>query len=152
VGSFDVVIQYLKDEGIKHQILDDHALKVGWTAAPSDYWQYVIVSRTDIESFHGEKVQFAFVPEMRVPNEQLWNALDFLNRINWATAVGNWELDFADGQLRWRAGMQMESPVTRAQVDYLTTVGAFAVEKAMPALASIMFGGKSAEAAYAAME
>jgi len=94
------------------------------------------------------KKQFIFysiVPEKALP-EHLAAVSEFINRVNYALAIGNFELDFSDGEMRFKTSLEVEGDFLRpallhnlvyaniAQMDhYLTGIMQVALQGADPA-------------------
>ena len=97
-------------------------------------------------------VCFAVLP-IRVPEDRRLEVAEVIARINYRLRLGNFDIDFADGEVRYRAGCDVEGgKLTQHMV--LTVFGnvCASVDRYGPAVLQVLFGGVSpAEAADAVL-
>lgn len=90
----------------------------------------------------------------RAPEQKLPAAAEFISRANFGLLVGNFELDWADGEIRFKVSMDVEggelSPsMIRNMINYCVVT----VNRYYPALMGVLFGNlEPADGAAAAEE
>jgi len=89
----------------------------------------------------------------RVPEANRHLVAELIARINQSYVVGSFDLDFADGELRYRAGHALidEDP-THALVDRLVAYTVNAWNRCHLALMSVAYGDVTPEVAFARMQ
>lgn len=133
-------------------------------------WRYAVVEEAPLVAFNvaGERATYpcwgaanddtdqctAFVVfPHRVPENKRTVAAELLTRINYGLAIGNLEMDFADGELRFRASIDVEGGrLSTRMVLTMFTGGLWAFDRYHDALMKVMYAGASAEEAYDEVE
>lgn len=133
-------------------------------------WRYAVVEDAPLVAFNvtGDRATYpcwgaandeteqctAFVVfPHRVPEEKRVAAAELLTRINYGLAIGNLEMDFADGELRFRASIDVEGGrLSTRMVLTMFTGGLWAFDRYHDALMKVMYAGASAEEAYDEVE
>ncbi len=138
-------IDALEMRDVRYTEVDDETLRVGWSAAPVDFRQYV-----NIEELHDGVVRIAvhLVPALAVPPSKRDATVLFMNRVNWDIALGNWELDESDGQVMLRLSFITDRVISAAVADYYLGISQTHCGRMMPYLMRIVNDGFSAEEAY----
>lgn len=133
-------------------------------------WRYAVVEEAPLVAFNvaGERATYpcwgaanddteqctAFVVfPHRVPEHKRPVAAELLTRINYGLAIGNLEMDFADGELRFRASIDVEGGrLSTRMVLTMFTGGLWAFDRYHDALMKVMYAGATAEEAYDEVE
>ena len=91
---------------------------------------------------------------MQVPNHRLQEAAEFLHRANYGMFIGNFELDFRDGEVRYKVSVDFEEK--RPQPDYINEkmidIALIMADRYTPGLGSVIFANKSAKDAIEDVE
>jgi hypothetical protein len=86
-------------------------------------------------------ILFYSICPLVVPPEKRGEMASFLARANYGLAVGNFELDFADGEIRYKTSLNIEDGrVSPALVRRLAKVNAVAMERYLPSIAAVITG------------
>jgi hypothetical protein len=90
---------------------------------------------------------------VRVPAERRSEVAVLLNRLNYERMlIGSFEMDVSDGEVRWRAGMDVEGAVTAGTIIRNTLGAAFTfVDTHFAALVAVAFAGKTADEVMAGL-
>ena len=90
----------------------------------------------------------------RVPESRLAEAAEFISRANFGLLVGNFEMDWADGEIRFKVSVDVEGgELTPTMVRNMTNYCVVTVNRYYPSLMGVLFGNLDpAEAATAAEE
>jgi hypothetical protein len=78
---------------------------------------------------------------LTVPPEKRAEMASFLTRANYGLALGNFELDFEDGEIRYKTSLTVESgDVSPTLVRRLAQVNGLAMERYLPSIAAVVTG------------
>ena len=104
--------------------------------------------RVDLEQF----VFYAVAP-VKVPENQRIAVAEFLTRANYGMRIGNFELDFSDGEVRYKSALDFEGETLSDNLLKNSIYPAVQVaDRYMPGLMAVAFGGKQPSEAIAAIE
>jgi hypothetical protein len=86
---------------------------------------------------------------VKIAKNQRAAVAEFLMRVNYNLVIGNFEIDFRDGEVRFRAAVDVEgSALSKEMVKTLVFVSASTADRFFPGIMSVCFGGKLPEDAY----
>ena len=78
---------------------------------------------------------------------------EYITRANYGLRIGNFELDFDDGEVRYKSSLDFESvELTPGLIRNTIYPAVQTMDRYLPGVLSVVFGGKSAEEAIAAIE
>lgn len=144
----DRVAQFLDEDDWKYQRFDDAALIRTAFQGDNGNWNIVVQSKEDFE-----QVFIYSVWSNNVPADKRMAVSEYLTRANYGMPIGCFEMDFQDGELRYRTSLDVEggelSPVMIKNLLYLN---AYTFDKYLPGVNAVVFGGVSAEDAVAEVE
>ena len=90
------------------------------------------------------KFIFFSVYGANVPPEKRPQLLELINYLNVNFFVGNFEMDYQDGEIRYRTGVYLEFIIpNKNMIDQLIMTNIITMDKYLPALTGVMFGGLS---------
>lgn len=77
----------------------------------------------------------------------------FITRVNYTLNLGNFEMDYSDGELRYKTAVQcFDSIPTQKEIEWLVDIPALMIEKYGDGLAKIILMGVDAAEAFAPYE
>lgn len=139
---------------------------LGWLEA-NDWPLNVLADGRVISVFHGEAVEWnvVIVPmeqlgqllvfsvsPLRCPEENLATAAELLHRINYGLHIGNFELDYRDGEVRCRTSLDRSGATLEASmVASLVNTNVMLMNRYLPGL-GLVFQGGSVDDALALFE
>jgi hypothetical protein len=86
-------------------------------------------------------VAFYSVCPLTVPENRRREVADFLTRANYGLAVGNFELDFDDGEIRYKTVLEVEGrDISPALVKRLVQANGLAMETYLPGIGAVVAG------------
>jgi hypothetical protein len=89
----------------------------------------------------------------RAPEERRPAAAELITRINYGLRLGNFEMDFADGEIRYRAGIDVAGgELTAEMVDAVIGATVGTVDRYFPAIMSFLWSDMAPEDAVAMIE
>ena len=92
---------------------------------------------------HEDKDIFLFysILEYNVPENRRAAAAEYLTRANYGLRLGNFEMDFSDGEVRYKTSIDVEGgTLTVAMVRNMILANVFTVEKYLARLNEVVFG------------
>jgi hypothetical protein len=101
--AFDFLGTFLEKDGwYPTRVEGEYLYKVGFSGDNGDMRCYAQV-RVDQERF----VFYAIAP-MKAPEEKRMAMAEFLTRANYGLIIGNFEMDFSDGEVRYKSSLDFE--------------------------------------------
>lgn len=99
--------------------------------------------------------QFVFysVCPINVPAEKYTAVAEFITRANYGLAIGNFEMDFGDGEVRYKTSIDVEGDrLTPALVKRLVYANVVMMDEYLPGLMTVVYGEASPQEAIAQIE
>jgi hypothetical protein len=128
-----------KKEWLFSQVKDNATFLFG-IAGNNGNFQCIAATDEDKHTFG-----FLSVCGANTPVEKRGQMLELINRLNFSLFLGNFEMDFEDGEVRYRTGFFFESIEANEYVlDQLVMTNIAMMDKYLPALMGVMFGGLTA--------
>jgi hypothetical protein len=88
-----------------------------------------------------QQLVFYSVHPRSAPPEQLAEIAEFLHRVNYGTIIGNFELDYGDGEIRFKTSLDVEGEaLTDVQLEKLTTYNVGAMGRHVPLIGAVIDG------------
>jgi hypothetical protein len=101
--AFELLSSYLdEDEWFPRRIDGKYAYSMSYSGKNGDLRCYAIV-RVDLEEF-----LFYAVAPVKVPEEVRPAVAEYLTRANYGLRIGNFELDYSDGEVRYKSSLDFE--------------------------------------------
>lgn len=100
---FDQAMAFFNEEGWPVHVLDED--RVIQTQFRGDNGQWVCYTQVNQEK---NQLVFYSVCSNNTPEEKRVNMAEFLTRANFGIIIGNFELNFADGQVRYKTSLDVE--------------------------------------------
>jgi len=131
----DVVVQFFTDDDWNYRQLEGRSiLKLGFRGE-NGTWRCYAQAKEEHEQFI-----FYSVMESNVPEENRPAMADFLTRANYGMIVGNFEMDFSDGELRFKTSVDVEGgQLTSQMVKTLVYVNVMMMDRYLPGIMSIIY-------------
>jgi hypothetical protein len=137
-----VVCAMLDSFGYNYLELDDATIHLA-VGNPRGTYQ-IYFTATDATDFVRIICQFG----SRIPVDRRSSVAEALNRINWKTGIGSFEMDMSDGELRYRIGMDVEAGLfSEKMADNMLGFSLHMMEKYHEPLMRIAFGDADPETA-----
>ena len=102
-----------------------------------------------------EKAQFVFysICPVSVPESKRLAIAEFITRANYSTIIGNFELDFVSGEIRYKTSIDVEgSTLTFPQIKQLVYTNLMMMDEYLPGIISVIDGDVEARDAIAQIE
>lgn len=146
--AFETLGQFLTDDEWYPQQLEDKTIyRVGFSGKNGQLTCFAQI-RAELEQF----LFYAIAP-VKVPEELRPTAAEFITRANYGLRIGNFEMDFNDGEVRYKSSLDFEDETLTPQLIKLAIYPAVqTLDRYLPGLMAVAYGGKSAAEAVAAIE
>lgn len=148
LAAFATVGQFLEEDGWHPQRLDDsYVYRVFFAGRNGEVACFAQV-RVELKQF----LFYAVLP-VRVP-EHLRGALaEFLTRANYGLRIGNFEMDYADGEVRFKSSLDFDGePLTANLIRNAIYPAVQTLDRYLPGALAVIYGGKEPAAAVAEIE
>jgi hypothetical protein len=137
LNAFDLLSNYLDDdEWFPRRIEGKYAYSMSYSGKNGDLRCYAIV-RVDLEEF-----LFYAVAPVKVPEEVRMAVAEYLTRANYGLRIGNFELDYSDGEVRYKSSLDFEGQtLTSDLIRNAIYPAVHTMDRYLPGLLRVSFGG-----------
>ena len=144
--AFATLIRYLTDESWTFSRPADHILMTHVTGKNGTY--RILMDMRE-EKDPDEKIFLMYVTApVKAPTEKRLVVAEYLTRANWVAVVGNFEMDFSDGEIRYKGVLEYaDGTVTPLMLEQLIHKCAGTMDQYFPGLMRIIYGELDAVAA-----
>lgn len=135
--GFETLGQFLEEDEWKPRKLDDkHAYSMLYSGENGDYRCYAVV-RVELEEF-----LFYTVAPVRIPNDVRPAVAEYITRANYGLRIGNFELDYSDGEVRFKSSINFEGePLNYGMLRNALYPAVHSLDRYLPGLMRVSFGG-----------
>lgn len=135
--AFDLLTSFLdEDEWFPRRIEGKFAYSMSYSGKNGDLRCYAIV-RVDLEEF-----LFYAVAPVKVPEEVRLSVSEYLTRANYGLRIGNFELDYSDGEVRYKSSLDFEGQnLTPQLIRNAIYPAVHTMDRYLPGLLRVSFGG-----------
>ena len=144
----DVAISFFKEDGWSFtQIEDQPILRVGFQGE-NGQWTCFAQARE-------ERAQLLFysVCPVKALEDRRMAVAEFLTRANYGLFMGNFEMDMADGEVRYKTGIDVEGDrLSPALVKPLVYANVMMMDRYLPGIMSVMYANLAPAEAVARVE
>lgn len=146
--AFELLSSYLdEDEWFPRRIEGKYAYSMSYTGKNGDLRCYAIV-RVDLEEF-----LFYAVAPIKVPEDVRSSVAEYLTRANYGLRIGNFELDYADGEVRYKSSLDFEGQtLTSDLIRNAIYPAVHTMDRYLAGLLRVSFGGATPHEAIEEVE
>jgi hypothetical protein len=120
---------------------------MSYTGKNGDLRCYAIV-RVDLEEF-----LFYAVAPIKVPEDDRAAVAEYLTRANYGLRIGNFELDYSDGEVRYKSSLDFEGQqLTSDLIRNAIYPAVHTMDRYLPGLLRVTFGGATPHEAIEEVE
>ena len=126
----DAVGRFLDQDDWPHNLIDGRAVyKTGFEGKNGQFTCYA-QERTEQDQFVFYSVFPVRAPENRIPD-----VAEFVNRANYGMIIGNFELDYNDGEIRYKTSVDVEEvDIVEPLIRHLIYANVLTMDKYFPCL------------------
>jgi hypothetical protein len=144
----EAVERFLKADDWPYNLLEGRSIyKTGFEGKNGQFTCYA--------QERDEQQQFVFysVFPVRAPENQLADVAEFINRANFGMIIGNFELDYSDGEIRYKTSVDIEDvDLSDPLLRHMIYANVLTMDKYFPGLMRVLYGGISPVAAIEEVE
>lgn len=146
--GFESVGRFLEEDGWHPQQIGDNFVYRVYFAGQNGELACFAQVRVDLEQF-----LFYVVMPVRAPEERRLEMAEFITRANYGLRIGNFEMDFEDGEVRYKASIDFEGEaLTDNLIRGVIYPAVQTMDRYLPGLLTVTYGGKTPEEAVADIE
>jgi hypothetical protein len=146
--AFEAVGKFMEEDGWHPQVLDDNYVYRAFFVGNNGEVTCFAQVRVDLEQFI-----FYVVMPVRAPAHMRLAVAEYITRANYGLRIGNFEMDFDDGEVRYKSSIDFEgSELTPSLIRNTIYPAVQTMDRYLPGVLAVIFGGKSAEEAIASIE
>jgi len=145
---FEAVINFFKENNwLFFQMEQEPALQMSFQGENGQWMCFVKVREEQ------EQLIFYSISPVKVPENKRLVMAEFLSRANFGLSIGNFELNFADGQIRYKTSIAAKgNGVNSALIGQLIFANLLTMDEYLPGIMSIIYTELSAVEAIAQIE
>ncbi len=143
--SIETITRFLDAQGWIYHVVDDSSLR-GVLVSDMGRWTWFI--GVDVAA---GIVQFQNSVPINVPAQRRPSAAEYLMRANWRICLASFQMDWGDGEVRCHTSLILDkrrAPST-GQLEHLLFSNWHAMDRYLPGLMAVIFGGATVEQALA---
>ncbi len=148
VNAFDTLGTFLRDDEWYPQELEGKPIyRVGFSGHNGQMTCYAQV-REDLEQF-----LFYVLSPVKAPEESRPAVAEFITRANYGLRIGNFELDYSDGEVRYKSSLDYEGVVLSYELIRNAIYPAVrTMDRYLPGLIKVIYGDPSPAEAISEIE
>lgn len=147
-STYDTVLQFFQEDDWRFQQLEGQPVfRLGFRGDNGSFDCFAKVV--------DERPRFLFysVMESNVPPEKRPAAAEFITRANYGLALGNFEMDFSDGEVRYKTSVDVDGgQLTVEMVKTMVYTNLLMMDRYFPGLKACIWGDVTPEEAIAQIE
>ena len=144
----DAVMQFLEKDNWPYTPLDDRP--VVRTGFEGDNGQ---VSCYAQEREQEQQFVFYSIFPVHVPENKLATVAEFINRANYGMIIGNCEMDYSDGEIRYKTSVDVEGvEMSEALLRHMVYANVLTMDRYFPGLMRVLYASVTAEDAINEIE
>jgi hypothetical protein len=145
---YTAVVDYLTEDGWNFRVAEeDVAVQMGFRGRNSS-WQCLCI----VDEEKGFVRFYSILPAV-VEEEQRPTIAEFIIRANYGLPIGNFEMDYADGEVRYKTSIDIEGgELTPKMVENLLMSNLTTMDRYLPGLMRVIYGDKEPAEAVAEID
>ena len=144
----DAVKQFLDEDDWPYSLMENNPVyKTGFEGKNGQFTCYA--------QERAEQQQFVFysIFPVRVTEDKLAQVSEFITRANYGMIIGNFELDYTDGEIRYKTSVDVEDvDLVEPLVRHLMYANVLTMDRYFPGLMRVLYGGISPAEAVGEVE
>ena len=145
---FELVVHYFSSDGWPVELVDSEEALT--TAFRGESGQWTCYARVYAAT---EQFIFYSLCPVTVPPSHRQAAAEYLTRANYGMVLGNFELDFSDGEVRYKTSVDVEGDqLSLALIQRVVVPNVMMMDRYLPGLLSVVYGEVSPAQAIAQIE
>jgi len=138
-SNFDKVVEFFHQENWRFFKADERPTIYTSCNCQNGSWQcFANVSE--------DETLFSFVSRLSVsvPADKRSAVAEYLTRANYGLNLGNFEMDFEDGEIRYKTNIDVQDgELTIQMIKRMVYINIFTVDRYLPGILSVIYGGSN---------
>ena len=144
----DAVTEFLQQDGWPYEPIDDGS--VVRVLFQGDNAQFTCFGQTREDA---EQFVFYSICPVSVPEHKRQEVAEFITRANYDMVLGNYEMDYGDGELRFKTSIDVEgTQLTPGLIKPLLYANVLMMDQYLPGVMAVIYADKSPADAIAQVE
>jgi hypothetical protein len=145
---YDAVIRFFTEDKWNFQELEGkNALRTNFKG-DNGLWSCFMRTREDTQ-----RVSFYASMGVNVPPDKRNLMAEFITRVNYGMLIGCFEMDYTDGEVRYRTSIDVEGgELTQTMIKNLVYANILTADRYLPGVMSVAFGNSTPEEAVKKIE
>ena len=146
--AFAVLGEFLRDDGWHPQQLDNRTIFRAYFAGEHGDVRCYAQIRVDLEQF-----LFYVIAPVKAPEPMIPAVVEYITRANYGLRIGGFELDYTDGEVRYRSSLDFEhETLTPGLIRNAIYPAVHTMDFYLPGLLAVMYGNKTPKEAITEIE
>lgn len=147
-SDLDKIIRHMEEKELEFAVKRDRSLI--FTTMTGNNGSYRVIC--DLKEEDKILIVYVFSPVKVPPNKRL-DIAEYITRANYGVMIGNFEMDFTDGELRYKGGIDYSGgELVDGMIEQLIGKSAYTMNRYFPGIMRIIYGDVSAKDAMAEIE
>jgi hypothetical protein len=140
-GIFSRLIDFMEEEDWNYEILEgETVLRFNFKGRAGRLFCYA-----DVEEEKDWLIFYSYLP-VNVPADKMVTVAEFIARANRGMRIGNFELDFEDGEVRYKTSIDIEGgELTGKMIHNLLQANLCTMDRYFPGIMELIYGDKTAK-------
>jgi hypothetical protein len=145
---FETLIKFFQEDEWKiSQLENKKILQMGFSGNNGNWTCYAQAIDED-----GQFIFYSVCP-VKVPPDKKISVAELITRANYGLLIGNFELDFNDGEIRYKTSIDIQDQsLTSSLIRQLVYANVVMMDRYMPAIMAVIYGNFSPQQAIAEIE
>jgi len=144
----DATANFLRSLGFKFEVDEEKDLIYMPFSGENGRWAAVL----DVKEDRGILIMYSMV-SVKIQEKARPAVAEFLTRANYNMILGNFELDFSDGEVRFKTSVKVGDGALAANlIEPVVFANLATMDRYLPGIMAVGFGGQSPEAAIKEIE
>ena len=145
---FDAMVSFFDEDDWKYSVVEeDTILRLGFSGKNGN-WQCYAQAKEE-----AEQCTFYSICPVKTPEGKRLEMAEFITRANYGLILGNFELDFDDGEIRYKTSIDVEDDrLSSALMKHLVYANILTMDQYMPGIMAVLYAGTEPARAVAEIE
>jgi len=140
----EIVKKFFEEEKFKYEVDDENRIITLFLSGNTGSW----MGLANINEENNQFIFYSVIPS-RVPKESRAQVMEFITRANYNLLVGNFEMDLADGEVRFKTSVDVSGDrLSKELVKNIVYFNFITIDRYLKSLMKVMYGNMNAKTAF----
>lgn len=133
------VTSFFDEDGWDYQVSDElNILSMGFAGVNGKWLCYAQARETE------EQFVFYSVLSVNAPEKRMMKMAEFITRVNYGMVIGNFEMDFEDGEIRYKTSVDVEgTELSSAMIRQIVYANLVITDRYLPGIMLVLYSDQS---------